>query len=405
MMNANVRSIDTLVDLKQSLARYAHEIVSPLEKLDQEAVRTLEWLAARRRRWQRQVESAQQALRNAQAALAQCEAAVYHNKASNSHLTDCSIHRIAITQCLTQLKQIETELQKTDVDMRSVEQVYQEFRRHRHRFQNYLTNEIVESQRLLERCVTILHAYANTNIPTSLPARDMVTAPVDALVGIFSLGLVASTTGLTGVALAAMRKIAEHLQTNLGDIGEFLVEKLLQEKLGWQLLPFEQPKHGFDRVFTAPGLPIIIVECKVNRKGELHLGKTQDGQQGSPTWIAARTRAMADPTSAQYSPYNAALAALIEEIGPEHVPTVAVVITTETGEVTIHYRRSVSTNWERLADGSDLTTLLQEAVNVYEASTITPTDQTTSIAHHTVGPHNYSPEFREGNFGGPERKG
>jgi hypothetical protein len=114
---------------------------------------------------------------------------------------------------------------------------------------------------------------------------------------------------------------------------------------------------------------------------------------------------MADPTSAQYSPYNAALAALIEEIGPEHVPTVAVVITTETGEVTIHYRRSVSTNWERLADGSDLTTLLQEAVNVYEASTITPTDQTTSIAHHTVGPHNYSPEFREGNFGGPERKG
>lgn len=398
MSSVNVRSIEALIDLKQALARYAHEVMPPLDALMREAERTLEWLAERRRYWQRQVEERRKAMQATQAALAQCEATVYRDQRGNVSRPDCSGLRAALGQAVHHLRETEVELRKTEEAKRAVEHAYEEFRRQRQHFQNYLGREGVQSQTFLERRAASLSAYAAASLPGAPSGGYTVTAPTDALAGMFTLGVVAGAIGLTGLALETIRRMAEPLRANLGDTGETLIEQMLAQEPGWQALPFDQPKHGFDRVFTAPGLPLIVIECKVNRQGKLRLGQTQSGEQGSPEWLAARAEKMADPTSAQYSPNNAAIAALVEELGPENVPTVAVVVTTATGAVDIHYRAGGNATWQQLPEGADLTALLQggQPTDLPDPGTTPDPDP---------GPHYYPPEYREGNFGGPERKG
>ena len=53
-MSVNIRNLDLLLALKQALARYAQEVQPPLDVLEREAQRTLEWVTERRRHWQRQ---------------------------------------------------------------------------------------------------------------------------------------------------------------------------------------------------------------------------------------------------------------------------------------------------------------------------------------------------------------
>lgn len=352
----HVRSVDALLDLKQSLARYAHEVAAPLAALEQETARTLEWLGERRRHWLRAVQEAQQTVQAAQAALARCEATVYRDpKTGAVYRSDCSAYKAALGQAIRHLRTVEAELRKVEQALHAVGQAQADFRRRHQRLRAFLDHDLAEAQTFLERRAASLRAYAAGGLPTGYT----VTAPTDALAGLFTLGLVAGAIGLTSVAIAAINRLAGPWRSALGDSGEALAQTLLQKELGWRALPFDQPKHGFDRVFSAPGLPLVIVECKVNRKGELHLGQPQSGVQGSPDWIAAQAAQMADPASAQYSLDNAALAALIEELGPENVPVVAVVITTETGAVDLYARHPGSSAWERVEEGVDLTALLQ----------------------------------------------
>lgn len=48
---------------------------------------------------------------------------------------------------------------------------------------------------------------------------------------------------------------------------------------------------------------------------------------------------MVDSASAQWSPANERLAALIQGMGPKNVPVVAVVIATESGRADVYYRQ------------------------------------------------------------------
>jgi len=106
-----------------------------------------------------------------------------------------------------------------------------------------------------------------------------------------------------------------------------------------------------------------VVESKVHHKGEFHPGQTQAGEQGSPEWIAAQTEKMADPNSARRSPANQRIASLIQEIGPENVPVVAVVIETDTGRVAVHYRPPGDAAWRELKAGMSLEEALTASTN------------------------------------------
>jgi hypothetical protein len=144
-------------------------------------------------------------------------------------------------------------------------------------------------------------------------------------------------------------------------VGEELSARLVREQPGFQELPFDQPKHGFDRVFTAPGLPLIVLESKVSSSGRFHPGQTRHGEQGSPEWIADQAEKMGDPTSAQWSPTNERIAALVKELGPENVPAVAVVIQSETGLADVYVRPAGSDAWQPLREGVSLAEALAGA--------------------------------------------
>ncbi len=166
--------------------------------------------------------------------------------------------------------------------------------------------------------------------------------------------------GVAGIAV--IRWLGQGMQKALGDVGEKLAADLVRQESGLREIPFDQPKHGFDRVFLTPDGRVVILESKVHGRGEFHPGQTQHGEQGSPEWIAAQAERMAAPSSAQWSPANERIAALIREMEPENVPVVAVVIETETGQAHIYHRQGDEA-WMPLQEGVSLAEVLSAEVS------------------------------------------
>jgi len=207
--------------------------------------------------------------------------------------------------------------------------------------------------------------------------------------------LAALGVGLTAAAIAVTRWLATDVRHALGAVGEELSARLVREQPGFQELPFDQPKHGFDRVFTAPGLPLIVLESKVvgaHSRAPFQPGQTRHGEQGSPEWIAAQAEKMADPTSAQWSPANERIAALVKELGPENVPAVAVVIQSETGLADVYVRPAGGEGWQPLREGVSLAEALAGA------SVVGSHPEAAGSPERERGP-----EAMEGSAGGPER--
>ena len=119
--------------------------------------------------------------------------------------------------------------------------------------------------------------------------------------------------------------LARGLRRALGATGRGLAARLLQEGVHLQEVPLDPPKHGFDRVFIAPGLPVIVLESRVHPRG------------------------------------MSELAALVRERGFENEPVVAMVIESETGRASVYYRAAGSETWQILREGVSLTEALKEA--------------------------------------------
>ena len=133
-------------------------------------------------------------------------------------------------------------------------------------------------------------------------------------------------TALMGVAgFKMITWLARGLRRALGATGRGLAARLLQEGVHLQEVPLAPPKHGFDRVFIAPGLPVIVLESRVHPRG------------------------------------MSELAALVRERGFENEPVVAMVIESETGRASVYYRAAGSETWQILREGVSLTEALKEA--------------------------------------------
>lgn len=144
----------------------------------------------------------------------------------------------------------------------------------------------------------------------------------------------------------------------MGSIGEQIVAQVLSEKFGLQEVHFDQSKYRFDRVFRAPGMSLIVMESKVSSDGGLHLGETHSGEQGSPIWVTE----------------------LVQEIVPESMPTVSIVINRVTGLSNIYSR--LTSGWQLLC-GS----VMLDQISSRPASSNLPA------------------EFKEGSIGRAKRKG
>jgi len=200
----------------------------------------------------------------------------------------------------------------------------------RNRLEKLLTHQLSQSIAFLDRRISALEAYHATQL--------LETATAIAGSGIWQL---------MGAVPALLRRSQAGLNKALGDVGEEIAAVILSRRYGLQELPFTQPTHGFDRVFAAPGLPVIVVESKTSSRGKLRLRQTNKGQQASPGWIADKSVRMADPNSTQWSPVNERIGRLIQEMGAQNVPSLAVV-TDPARRVADVYARDAAGGWTLL---------------------------------------------------------
>lgn len=341
--------IEALKALRQALLTFAARQHDTLQEAEAEIARTQAALHEAEQHWRYEVE-------RRRAELEQCMLQAMR-AAQEGYAVDCSGYAYALQSAeeqLTRLIQWQRRVEEAVTQYRSVAQA----------FASLLQELLPRATSYLADRITALEAY--------YAMRVMETATALARSGI---------SGTMGGVIAAVRHSKGELSRVMGGVGEQVTAHVLSEKFGLEEIPFDQPKHGFDRVFRAPGMPLIVVESKVSSSGELHLGQTQAGEQGSPSWIAAEAARMAERGSAQWSPANERIAALVQELGAENVPTLAVVVNPTTNQADLYAR--VAAEWQPLRSGISLSDALQRPG---------PGPQT-------------PPEFREGTPGGPERGG
>lgn len=268
------------------------------------------------------------------------------------------------------------------------EQAVTVWRRRRYALEHALENDLSGAVSFLDQRLTALEGYYATSLTST--ARDL---------------------GATGIpwlmpaAVGALRLAIGRGRQALGRTGEEIAAAVLSRRFDLEEVPFTQPAHGFDRVFRAPGLPLIVVESKTSYDGKLRLGQTAAGEQGSPGWIAQTAADMVDPTSTQWSPANERIGRLVQELGPANVPVLAVVTDYQQATAAV-YARQADGGWQVVEADIDLHLL--EAEIAAETAAAPP-------ASATSAPPLPSPwseqgaalpaERREGAPGGAERRG
>ena len=319
--------------------------------------RTLDWLQERLNYWRNEVRRRQKEADRAGAALEQCRA-MAGLAAQAGVAISCAPQEAAFYQALNRLRQAQSELRNVQDWIRLVRQTARIYQRQARRLRAWMSNELPKANAFLADRIRALQSYTATGTAAGGYAT---TPPVQAVGQTFTAAVGLATVGLAPAAVAVINRMAGDIRHALGDVGEALSAQLLHEQFDLQEVPFDQPKHGFDRVLTAPGLPLIVMESKVTATGKFQPGQTRHGEQGSPAWIAAQAAKMADPSSAQWSPTNERIAALIQELGPENIPAVAVVIQSETGQANVYVRPIGAETWQPLRKNVPLTEALAGA--------------------------------------------
>jgi len=391
MSSAHVLSTQALEKFKEHLARFNAQAQEVLNATEIEIRRTLDWLQERLNYWRNEVHRRQEMLAQAKRALAACRASGWYDKSGYYHEPPCTAEQEALRRAKVYLAEAEAELRTVQEWTLLVERQAEEYHRQAQRLKAWLDGELPKANAFLERKITTLQSYAAMGISSG---HYVTTPPVQAVCETFAAatGLAALGGGLTAAAIAVTRWLAGDVRHALGAVGEELSARLMREQPGFQELPFDPPKHGFDRIFTAPGLPLIVLESKVSSTGQFHPGQTGHGEQGSPEWIATQAEKMADPTSSQWSPANERIAALVKELGPENVPAVAVVIQSESGLADVYVRPAGSGTWQPLREGVSLAEALGGT------STMGGHPEAAGSPEKERGP-----ECIEGAMGGPER--
>ena len=341
--------IEALKTLRQALLTFAARQSDALQEAEAEIARTQAALHEAEQRWRYEVER-----RRAEVEACYVQAMI---AAQQGYAVDCSGYVQA-------LRYAEEHLTRILEWQRQVEITVSQYRSAAQSFASTLHDLIPRATSFLADRITALEAYYAMRVVQTAVALAK-----------------SDVGGVMGGVIGAVRRSRGELSRVMGSIGELVTAHILSEKFGLEEIPFDRPKHGFDRVFRAPGMPLIVVESKVSSSGELHLRPTQAGEQGSPGWIAAEAARMADRDSAQWSPANERIAALVQELGAENVPALTVVVNPTTNQADIYAR--APTGWQPLRLGISLEEALQRPG---------PGPQT-------------PPEFREGIPGGPERKG
>ena len=337
--------VDALKALRAALLRFGGRQTEALEAAAEEIQGTERLLEMAARHWAYQMDVRQERLHSC------LREAAY--AAAEGYRVDCSAQEAALLDA-------ERHLARVIESQNRVREVVARYTVAAHRVSTSLGHDLPRATEYLAGRITALEAYHATRL----------LAGASAFAG-------AGVPGVIGGVIGAIRQSAGTLRRTMGAAGEQVAAGVLSTRFGLQELPFDQPAHGFDRVFHAPGMPLIILESKVSSDGRLHLGQTHAGAQGSPGWVAATAAAMVDRESAQWSPANERIAHLVQHLGADQVPVLAVVVEPAGGQTTVYARHDNGT-WQSVDN-----------------------DPPDSPASGPMMP----PVQREGSMGGPERRG
>jgi hypothetical protein len=228
---------------------------------------------------------------------------------------------------LAELNDAQADLREAERAAERLEDAAQTFRSARHRFEAWSETGLSRATGFLADRIDALESYLAAELATDVGHAGEIAA---------------SKSPLAPLALAAfpalLRQLVGVLPARIGAAGEEMVARLLTTQLGLAEVPFDRARHGFDRVFRAPGVPLIVVEAKVAGDGKLHLASTKDGAQGSDRWVAAKAADMQQRGSELWSPINEGIAALVGAMGSESVPVLAVVVDVERARAHVHQR-------------------------------------------------------------------
>ena len=264
-----------------------------------------------------------------------------------NHLYDC--WRAAAQGLPADCGRIEQALQRAEqrvahilIMRRRFDAAVSAWEHRRHDLEQTLDADLSGAVTYLDRRIAALEAYQTTQL-------------IGAALGLGAAGI----PSLMGATIGVMRLAQGRVNHVLGRAGEEMASIVLSRRFGLQEMTFTQPTHGFDRVFSAPGLPLIVVESKASQDGALRLGRTAAGEQGSAAWVAQAATRMTDPASAQWSPTNARLGRLVQEMGAANVPTLAVVTDYARATAAV-YGRQANGEWALIEADIDLDALLAE---------------------------------------------
>jgi len=303
-----------------------------------------------------------------------------HAAAINGYAVDC----YSIQQALWHAEQHLVQILHV---RRRFEQAVELWRSRKYALEHALDNDLSAGVSFLDHRITALESYYATTLAGA--ARDLGASGVP---------------WLMPAAIGALRLAVGRGRQALGRTGEEIAAAVLSRHFDLEEVPFTQPAHGFDRVFRAPGLPLIVVESKASHDGKLRMGQTAAGEQGSPDWVAQAAADMVDPTSAQWSPANERIGRLVQELGPENVPVLAVVTDYQQATAAV-YARQPDGVWQVVEADIDLHALTGEmttetAVASAQSAAATPLPSPWSEQGATL-----PAERREGAPGGTERRG
>lgn len=157
--SVNVRSIQTLSDLRLALGRMAETIMQNLTRVEGEIKRTQDWLRERELYWQRQVERARVVVQQARAALEQCRNTVYYDREGRAYRPDCSAYVRALAEAERHLQQVEAEWRKVQTWRARVEQAIANYRTHANRMQDLANLHTSQGRSFLEQKIAQLSEY------------------------------------------------------------------------------------------------------------------------------------------------------------------------------------------------------------------------------------------------------
>src|SRR5579863_7204626 len=109
--SANVKAIEALEELRQSLMRFQSDAFNSMNAAASEIKRTLEWLQGRLRFWQHELGRRLQALQAATKALNACmSSGSYDPRTGRTSVPDCSHEKLAVIEAQHRVREAEQEL-------------------------------------------------------------------------------------------------------------------------------------------------------------------------------------------------------------------------------------------------------------------------------------------------------